>query len=223
VGRWLAAIRAETHPGKALVGKLTAAAPTVLSLMTFLSGALLLLTGQISNQKRLDWLANLLPLAFIETSSFLASVVGAALLILAWGLQRRVRLAYQLTRALFLAGMLLSLTRGLDFQVTLLFGVVLLLLWSGDEHFPSTASRSSEPMSWGWVFVMASVGLSALWLASAQRSVDIEGQLWWRFTIEGRAPRSLRAAVGAGVVMILFAVIRLLRGSESTAADVARS
>jgi phosphatidylglycerol lysyltransferase len=205
-------LRKELHPWAALRARLAAGAPLLLSLMTFVSGALLLIRGAIpTDERRLAWLGEVLPLAVIESSHFLASVVGAALVILAWGLERRIRLAYQLVRVLFVAGILLSLARSLDLQLALLFAVVLVLLGAAARHFPRVAPLSREPLPWMWVFAIASVWIATLWLGMAiHPGVELTEPVWWRFTLYGDAPRFLRAAVGMSVVALLFLFARLL-------------
>jgi phosphatidylglycerol lysyltransferase len=50
-----------------------------------------------------------------------------------------------------------------------------------------------------------------LWLGLfAYRHDTYSGQLWWRFALNGDAPRFLRASVGMGIVILLFALGRLL-------------
>ncbi len=69
----------------------SAVTPNILAFSTFVGGVILLFSGAIPGERnRLAWLYNLLPLPVIEISHFMGSVVGAALLILARGLQRRL-------------------------------------------------------------------------------------------------------------------------------------
>jgi phosphatidylglycerol lysyltransferase len=87
--------RSDDRPLKERLARLLASlAPHVLSGLTFLSGALLFLTGAIPRGRtRVAWLVRLLPPALVDASQFLASVVGAALLVVAWGLERRSAIA----------------------------------------------------------------------------------------------------------------------------------
>jgi phosphatidylglycerol lysyltransferase len=207
-------LRAEGRPWAALGARISSAAPLLLSLTTLLSGALLLVGGAIpANQRRLAWLADLLPLAVIATSHFLASVVGAALVVLAWGLERRVRLAYQLVRVLFALGILLSLARSLDVATAALFVGVLALLQIAGRYFPRSESLAREPLSWIWIFAIGSVLVTAIWLDAFVLPTEVSGQVWWRYALEGSVPRYLRAAVGVAVTSVLFGLARLLARS----------
>lgn len=204
--------RRRGKPLEALLEGVTSLAPHALAFVTFLSGALLLLTGAVpTDQRRLAWLADLLPLAAIEVSNFLASVVGAVLLILAWGLERRARLAYRLAQVLFSAGIVLALLRSANLLVALLLGVALLILHAAADEFPRTVSLLDEPLTTGWRHAIATVLGLTLWLGLfAYRHEAYTSQLWWQFALAGDAPRFLRASVGMSIVVLLFALGRLL-------------
>ena len=214
------------HKGKpleALLEGVTSLAPHALAFVTFLSGAVLLLTGAVpTDLRRLAWLGDLLPLAAIEVSNFLASVVGAVLLILAWGLERRARLAYRLAQALFSVGIVLALLRSANVLVALLLGVALLILHAAADEFPRPVSLLDEPLTAGWRLAIATVLGLTLWLGLfVYRHEAYSSQLWWQFALAGDAPRFLRASVGVGVVVLLFVLGRLLghRGAPAASTE----
>jgi len=210
-------------PLEALLEGVTSLAPHALAFVTFLSGAVLLLTGDVpTDQRRLAWLADLLPLAAIEVSNFLASVVGAILLILAWGLERRARLAYRLAQGLFSIGIVLALLRSANLLVALLLGVALVILHAAAEEFPRPVSLLEEPLTAGWRLAIAMVLALSLWLGLfVYRHETYSTQLWWQFALAGDAPRFLRASVGVGVVVVLFVLARLLghRGAPAPSTE----
>jgi phosphatidylglycerol lysyltransferase len=210
--RWTRGFRHRPRRWKTMLDAVSGVAPLILSLTTFLSGALLLVGGAIrTDERRLSWLVRLLPLAVIESSHFFASVVGAGMMILAWGLERRVRRAYQLVRVLFVLGLLLSLLRSLDVQLALLLAGALLILQAADAHFPRMVPLGREPISWGWLFAIGSVMLAVVWLhLVTARGVVSAREVWWKFTLFGDAPAATRAVLGIGVVVVLFALTRFL-------------
>ncbi|MGE0159238.1 MAG: lysylphosphatidylglycerol synthase domain-containing protein [Gemmatimonadales bacterium] len=187
-------------------------APDVLAGMTFLSGWVLFLSGAIPRgEARLAALARLLPPVLIDASQFLASVVGAALLIVAWGLERRVRIAYQLATFLYGWGILLALTRALDVGIAALLALVLSLLLASGRAFPERPSRLRERLSAGWAFATGSALLVSVWLGlSSHRWAEARGETWWRFTLFGQAPAYVRAMAGAAVAILLLALARTL-------------
>lgn len=95
----------------AVVGRLTEQlTPNLLSTVTFLAGVILLCSGATpAAAGRLARLDPILSLGVIELSHFLASVLGAALLILSQGLARRLDAAYYVTASAMVAGIAASL------------------------------------------------------------------------------------------------------------------
>ena len=212
--------RRKGKPLEALLEGVTSLAPHALAFVTFLSGAVLLLTGAVpTDQRRLAWLADLLPLAAIEVSNFLASMVGAALLILAWGLERRARVAYRLAQGFFSVGIALALLRSANVLVALLLGVALLILHAAAAEFPRPVSLLDEPLAAGWQLAIVTVLALTLWLGLfVYRHEAYSAQLWWQFALAGDAPRFLRGSVAVGVVVLLFALGRLLGRRAAPAA-----
>ncbi len=187
--------------------------PHLLAATTLLSGGVLLFSGATPGlPDRLNWLQDFLPLPVIELSHFLGSLVGVCLLLLARGLQRRLDGAYVLTAILLGAGSLLSLLKGADYEEALLLGLMLAALLPCRKHFYRRASLLSEPFTIGWSVTVLVVLTSSFWLGTfAYKHVDYSNELWWRFALRGDAPRFLRAAVGATVLLLILAAAKLLR------------
>ncbi|MBI2408189.1 MAG: bifunctional lysylphosphatidylglycerol flippase/synthetase MprF [Gemmatimonadetes bacterium] len=187
--------------------------PSMLAFTTFISGIILLLSGATpSVQSRLHVLADVLPLAVIELSHFTASVVGAALLVLAWGLRRRLDAAWWLTSIALLVGIAASLLKGVDFEEATFLALVFTALVPARRHFYRRASMTSDVFSPGWgAAIVLAVG-STFWLGLfAFKHVDYSHDLWWEFAVRGDAPRFLRASVGIVALLLFVALQRLLR------------
>jgi phosphatidylglycerol lysyltransferase len=189
--------------------------PQVLAITTFLGGVVLLASGATPTVPgRLEWLSDLVPLPLVEFSHFLASLAGAALLLLAWGLQRRLDAAWLLTAALLGVGIAGSLLKGLDWEESLVLTVFLAVLLPARRHFYRRASLTGEPFSIGWGAAVVIVLVGAVWLGLfAYKHVDYSHELWWQFALDNDAPRFLRATVGTVAVMLLFAMAKLLRAA----------
>ena len=110
--------RAQAARMSALLGRLTDQfTPPLLATFTFLSGVVLLFSNATPVAAgRLALLQRVLPLGIIEASHFLASVLGAALLLLSQGLARRLDTAYLLTAAAIALGIGTSLLKGVDIE-----------------------------------------------------------------------------------------------------------
>ena len=144
-----------------MVGRWTLSlAPYVLAVATFLAGTVLLLSGATpSVVERIARLSRLLPLPLIEASHFLASVAGAALLVLGWGLWRRLDSAWHLTVPLLVAGIVFSLLKGLDWEEASFLFVLLAVLVPARGRFYREGSLLGEAFSPGWI---AAVGIVLL-------------------------------------------------------------
>jgi phosphatidylglycerol lysyltransferase len=198
----------------ALFGRVTEQlTPQVLSLFTFLAGLILLFSGATpAAAGRLALLDRVLPLGMIEASHFVNSVVGAGLLLLSQGLARRLDAAYVLTVTALQIGMAASLFKGADYEEAALLGFVFVALWRARPAFDRRAALFDAPFSLYWAAaIVAAIG-SSIWLGLfAFKHVSYSQELWWQFALHGQASRSLRASVGAAVVLLLFGVSRLLR------------
>lgn len=196
IGRWVPAL-----------------APRALAVVTFLAGAAMLFSGALPAEgSRVRWLAALVPLSIIELSHFLGSVIGLVLLILSWGIARRLDGAFHVAVVLLVGGIAAVLLRGVDYGEAAVLAVVLLVLLPAREQFNRRASLLHEPFSPAWFVAIGTVVISSIWLGMfAFRHVPYRDDLWWQFTLRGDAPRFLRASVGVVVAAAIFGLARLLR------------
>jgi phosphatidylglycerol lysyltransferase len=188
-------------------------APNAYAYGAFAAGALLLLSGSLpSVQGRLHWLAQLVPLHVIEGSHFLSSIVGIVILLTARGLQQRLNAAYYLIITLIVAGVLLSFFRGFRYEEGIILTVLGAALLPARKEFYRKATLIEERFSPGWIIAILLVLISSLWLGFfSNRHVRYTQELWWQFSLSGNAPRVLRTTVGVFVVILFFALGRLLR------------
>jgi phosphatidylglycerol lysyltransferase len=186
--------------------------PRVLAILTFLGGLVLLFSGATpASGTRLAVLGRVLPLQVIEASHFLASVVGAGLLLLSQGLARRLDGAYYVASILLIFGITASMLKGFDYEEAAWLLLVLAFLWRARAAFDRRAAFFETRFSAAWVAaVIGAVGAS-VWLGLfAFKHVDYSHQLWWQFELHGDASRFLRASVGAAIVLLLFGFARLI-------------
>lgn len=187
--------------------------PQVMSFSVFIGGAILLFSGAVpSDVPRMEWLQHFIPLPVIEMSHFFASLVGASLLVLASGLQRRIDGAYHLTIGLLVFGILFSLLKGADYEEASVLAVMLIALIPCREEFHRKASLFGQVFSARWFTLISMVLVSAVWLGIfSYRHVEYQKELWWEFSLMGDAPRYMRATVAALVFAVIVGLIKLLR------------
>lgn len=197
----------------------TAFTAPLIAVAVFTTGAVLLVSGATPTVGwRLRLLAEFVPLPLLEASHFGASVVGMALLLLAYGLVRRLRDAWQLTAILLVAAIATSLLKGLDYEEATLALVTLGCLLPARQRFYRRASLWAERWTAGWIAAVAVALGASIWLGFfAYRHVEYSGELWWQFEFGADAPRFLRATVGAAAVALALALVRLLRPAQHRA------
>ncbi len=190
--------------------------PHILSLITFLSGAILLFSGSIPAVKpRIDWLNNFLPLPVIEISHFLGSLSGVGLILLARGLQKRLDAAYMLALVLLGSGVAFSLLKGFDYNEAIILAVMFFMLLPCRRYFYRKASLLSQHFTFGWISAIIFILIASVWIGTfSYKHVEYSNQLWWRFELAGDAPRFLRATVGIVISVLFFFIAKLLRPTQ---------
>jgi phosphatidylglycerol lysyltransferase len=185
----------------------------VLSLVTFLGGALLLMSGATpAAPGRLGSLGRILPLAVIEISHFVGSLVGAALLVLSHGLARRLDAAYFSVVIAVVIGVAASLLKGADYEEATILTFLLIVLWRARPAFDRRAAFFETRFSTGWIVAAVGAVVASVWLGFfAFKHVEYSDELWWQFELHAETPRFLRASVGAATALLIVALVRLIR------------
>jgi phosphatidylglycerol lysyltransferase len=191
-------------------------APTVIAVLTFMGGTMLLISGSLpAVPSRIRALHAIVPLPFTEASHIAASLAGTVLLLAAPGLYRRQDAAFLLARGVLLAGAVFSLFKGIDYEeAAVLFSIAALLQWTRHAFYRHSA-LTRQSFSPGWMAATAlAVGLS-LWVGFfAYKHVAYQDELWWQFAWKGDAPRFLRASFATVVVLAGAALLYLLRPAQ---------
>jgi phosphatidylglycerol lysyltransferase len=202
--------------------------PGAVSVITFIAGLVLLFSGATpAAEGRLAFLDRFLPLGVLETSHFLASVTGAALILLSQGLARRLDAAYWMTLIGLATGILTSLLKGAGYEEASVLGVALVLLIASRHAFDRKAALFETRFSAAWIASVVAAVAASVWLGFfAFKYVQYSSDLWWQFELHGEVSRFLRASVGASIAVLLFAAARLLgfaphEAPEPTDADLA--
>ncbi len=191
-------------------------APRLATLLALGGGFMLLLSANIPMERsRLDPLAALLPLPFVEASHFLSSLAGALLIVLARGLQRRIHAAWWLTVILTVAAIGFSLAKGFDWEESIALCFLLACLLPFRSLYHRHSAIWSHRFSMEWWALLAGLLLVATWLGFfSTRHVEYSNQLWWDFAFDDDASRFLRALVGAAGVFVVVGLAQWLRPTK---------
>lgn len=198
--------------GREVQDRISGVTPQAMTILTFLSGAMLLFSSATPAIKdRMGWISERLPLMTVEASHFFSGIIGMALILFARGLQRRLDGAWFLTSLFLGAGIIISLTKGWDFEEAAVLAVILSLLLLSRSAYYRKATLLGEPLTVRWVASIGIVLATTVWLIFFRyKHVEYRHELWWKFSFESDAPRSLRASVGAFGALLLYGFNRLL-------------
>lgn len=144
-------------------------------------------------------------------SHFAASVVGSLLLVAAYGLVRRLAVAWWATMLLLANGVLITWLRGEPWWLTALFVLQAGFLATARPAFYRRARLIAEPLSAEALGLLGAGAICALMLAGVAYQGDYADLSWWGLVLAGEAPGLLRFAVGLAGVLLLAAAVRLLR------------
>ncbi len=188
-------------------------APLFLGVITFASGALMLISGATpAFTYRLAILRTTIPLWIVEASNTLVSLMGVTLLFVARGLFGRLDGAWWLAMVIASLSFVLSLTQGLKFGETALLACLICLLAATRKRFDRPAWLLRENFTAEWFVAIGIVTAVAVWIMFfAFRDVPYGRDLWWQFAFDAKAPRALRATLCAAVLISLVALWQLLR------------
>ncbi|SON53565.1 Phosphatidylglycerol lysyltransferase [Hartmannibacter diazotrophicus] len=192
--------------GRAVGRVLKPVVPPAMATVVFLGGIVLLVSGSTpALTDRIDLLSDVVPLPFVEASHLAASLVGAALLVVARGLYLRMTRAYVAAVGLLAAGAVFSLGKGLDWEEALVLTLTCAVLLVFRRAFYRRPREGAFHLSPRWL-VMVTVTVAAItWLGFfAYREVDYQNALWWQFAFDSAVPRFLRTTV------VLFAALALV-------------
>jgi lysylphosphatidylglycerol synthetase-like protein (DUF2156 family) len=189
-----------------------AVAPTLTAVLTLGAGAMLLASGATpGDPERLRWLADHAPLPVIEVSHFVSSIIGLMLVLVAFGLKRRLDAAWATAVSLLALAATLALLKGVNWEETSVLAALCVALLPVRDAFPRHARLSRMEITPGWMFsalaILVGTGLLSLW---SFHNVAYGDELWWRVMVSADASRSLRGWTGAGVLFLAVGLWRLI-------------
>jgi len=186
--------------------------PTAFGTLTFIAGIILLISGATpAIDSRLAIIGRFLPHSLLEVSHLSASVLGFSLLVIARGLFSRLHSAVHLALGVLAAGALASLLKGLDYEEALALAGIAAALWLARDAFDRRGSVAAQRITAGGVIAVATVLASVALIALlAYRDVAYTDELIWQFSLDGNAPRTLRALIVVTVSALGFGLWHLM-------------
>ncbi len=189
-----------------------ALAPTLAAIAALAAGLMLLASGATpSEPERLRYLIEFAPISLVEISHFLSSILGLVLVLLAFGLRRRLDAAWAATIGLVTLSAILALLKGFNWEESLALGMIGIFLLPLHEAFPRKARLTRVEITPGWMLsaLAAIAGTVSLGLWSFH-NVDYSDELWWRVMADNDVSRSLRASAGVAILFMGIGIWRLI-------------
>jgi phosphatidylglycerol lysyltransferase len=186
-------------------------APTVSAILALAAGVMLLVSGATpSDPERFTFVASIAPLPLIEISHFLSSILGLILVLLAFGLRRRLDAAWAATVTVLALAAVLALLKGFEWPQTIGLAVLCVVMLPLHPAFPRRSRLMRMEITPGWLLsaLAAVAGAAALGWWS-YHNADYSDTLWWRVMGDADATRSLRASAGAGILLLVVGLWRL--------------
>ena len=189
-------------------------APWALALLTAGAGVMLLFSGATpSDPMRFIWLARYTPLILIGISHFLSSIIGLALILMAFGLSRRLGAAWVASMLLLPIAAVLALTKGFQWEEAAILTVVFLSLLPFRDAFPRAARLTQMEVTPGWLLsaaaAMAGSAIVGWW---SFQNVDYGAKTWVGaiFRPDADAARAVSSSAAAAVLLLAFGLWRLM-------------
>lgn len=187
-------------------------APNLSGVLVLAAGVMLLVSGATpSEHERFVWLLDRLPPEIVNVSHFASSLLGLVLVLLAWGVRERLDAAGLTAAGVAAAASVLAIFKGVNWEEALALALLSLFLISVRDAFTRHAALRRMEITPGWMLsalaLVAGTAVLALW---SFKNVDYTDELWWRVMADADAGRALRATVGAGVLLLVVGVFRLV-------------
>ncbi|GLY30788.1 bifunctional lysylphosphatidylglycerol flippase/synthetase MprF [Kineosporia sp. NBRC 101731] len=167
--------------------------PSVMALLLIVFGALMIITGQVPGASG------------SSLSTFVTSLGGVGVLVLARGLHRRLQGAWGLT---IIALLVFAATHRTRLAVAAVVLTMLLVL--ARRVFRRTTSLLSDPRGWAWPLAVTGIATALVWWHDASLSESL-GDRTIPAIVTGDGSSSTRLVLTAGVLVLIAVAIRLQR------------
>lgn len=179
--------------------------------LVFVGGLILLVSATLPTAPRtITLLTQWLPINILGVGHFVCALSGAALLFVAYGLERRQIHAFHLATALLGLGIIGALLKGLAWETALMVTVILIAVCLAHKRFYRRSFFWEEPIPGYWLFgALAALGVAFL-LGWFLYHPAWDKAATWGFERPFNASRTLRAFIGIVVLLMISWYWRIL-------------
>lgn len=194
-----------------------AASPLTAAILTLAAGVMLLASGATPTiPDRYMQLYEVTPVILIEVSHFLSSIMGLALVLIAFGLRAKLDAAWGAAVAALLIAAPLALLKAYAWEEATTCAIIAVVLLPMRAAFTRHARLSKMEVTPGWLIsaaaVVVGVGLLGLW---SFEHADYGDRPFWRLMADQDAARATRAWAAAAVLLLSFGVWRMFASAAT--------
>lgn len=177
-----------------------------------LSGVMLLCVSILAPQPDFSWMDPDIAEVANQAGQFVPSLIGAGLIVLAFGLSQRVNLAWTATIFLLAVGAMFTASQGERLWIAAVLLVVAMLVAPLRRSFYRHASLFSGPLQPSSAVSLTALVICLLALAGTRPRVHLlSNNAWWAVVMSRDVPHSVRVTVALAVALALIAIWRLVR------------
>jgi phosphatidylglycerol lysyltransferase len=177
-----------------------------------LCGAMLLSLGVLAPPPDFSWIDPDYAFVAAEAGQFVPSLIGAALMVLAIGLSRRVTLAWGVTLVMLLLGASFTVAQGTHLWIPGVLVLALFLIAPYRQAFYRPARLFSGPLQAATAVPLFALIVCVLMLSAFEQHVrGLAANSWWEVVLSPEVPNSFRASMAFTVLVGLVATWRLIR------------
>jgi phosphatidylglycerol lysyltransferase len=104
------------------------------------------------------------------------------------------------------------LLKGFDFEEATILVAALAFLWVARDEFRRQGSILNQRFGPHWIVAILIALAGTAWIGLASyRHIPYSSELWWQFSVDGDAPRMLRALLLVSIAAMVFVLARLIR------------
>jgi phosphatidylglycerol lysyltransferase len=182
--------------------------PDILSILIFLSGTMIMFSNSSKFDLRyIKFIYSVLPGDIITLSHVSSNIIGTFLLILAYGIYRRLDSAYYLSIVAFIFSIFFSFFKGFNYLEAAFFSFILLLLIPSKDRFYRKSSILKDKLSLKWVFfTLFVIFLSIFFGFYSFRTVEYKKEVWWHLALNKHYSIFLRNSFISLSIFCIFLV-----------------
>ena len=182
--------------------------PDILSILIFLSGALIMFSSSSKLDLRyIKFIYSILPGDVITLSHLSSNIIATFLLILAYGIYRRLDSAYYLSVIAFIFAIFFSFFKGFNYLEAAFFSFILILLIPSKDRFYRKSSILKDKLSVSWVlFTLFVILLSIFFGFYSFKTVEYQKEVWWHIALNRHYTLFLRNSFISLSIFCLFLV-----------------